>query len=67
VAIDGPLSTKHLPANLSARLARWGLVIVAVYGAVALLMPLLVHLGLVPDPTAGVDNPVNTPPSWSHW
>jgi hypothetical protein len=34
---------------------------------VALLMPLLVHLGLLSDPTAGIDNPVHAPPSWSHW
>ena len=67
MAIDGSLSDTTLPPSLSARLARWGLVIVATYGAVAVLMPLLVHLGLVPDPTAGVDNAVNAPPSWSHW
>jgi peptide/nickel transport system permease protein len=66
MVVDTPRSTKQ-PPNLSARLARWGLVIVAAYAAVALLMPLLVHLGLLSDPTAGIDNPVNAPPSWSHW
>jgi len=55
------------PTTLSARLARWGLVIVAAYVVVALVLPLLLHLGLLPDPAAGVDNPVNAPPSWSHW
>jgi len=53
--------------NLSARLARWGVVIVLVYALVALVMPLLVHSGLLSDPTLGVDNPVNAPPSPAHW
>lgn len=55
------------PRTLSARLARWGAAIVVAYGLVALFLPLLVHAGLVPDPTLGVDNPVHAPPSWAHW
>ena len=57
----------HKPTQLSDRLARWGLVIVLLYSLVALVLPLLVHSGVVLDPTAGVDNPVNAAPSWSHW
>jgi peptide/nickel transport system permease protein len=53
--------------NLSARLARWGVVIVLAYVLVALLLPLLVHWGWLPNPMFGVDNPVNAPPSWGHW
>ncbi|MBM5801481.1 MAG: ABC transporter permease [Cyanobacteria bacterium K_DeepCast_35m_m2_023] len=52
---------------LSIRLARWGIAIVGLYVLVALLMPLLVHGGLLPDPTVGIDNPPHAPPSWSHW
>ena len=55
------------PVSLSARLARWGMVIVTAYALVALAMPLLLQLGWLPDPSAGVDNPVNAAPSWGHW
>ena len=55
------------PLNLSARLARWGVAIVVLYALVALVMPALVHAGLLSDPSSGIDNPVNAPPSWSHW
>jgi peptide/nickel transport system permease protein len=48
-------------------MARWGLVIVAIYIAVALLTPLLLAAGLLPDPNAGLDNPIYAPPSWPHW
>ncbi|MEB3172331.1 MAG: ABC transporter permease [Cyanobacteriota bacterium] len=53
--------------SLSARLARWGVVIVLLYVAVAALVPLLVHLGVLSDPAVGIDNPVNAPPSAAHW
>ena len=36
-------------------MARWGLVIVAIYALVALLTPLLVSLGVLPDVNTGRD------------
>ena len=35
-------------------MARWGLVIVVAYALVALLTPLLVHVGWLSDPNAGL-------------
>jgi peptide/nickel transport system permease protein len=52
---------------LSARMARWGLVIVLLYVLVALLTPLLVQAGWLPDPNIGLDNPIYAPPSPAHW
>ena len=48
-------------------MARWGLVIVAIYGLVALLTPVLLAAGLLPDPNAGLENPIYAPPSMAHW
>ena len=48
-------------------MARWGLVIVAIYAVVALLTPLLVSLGVLPDVNTGLSNPIYDPPTWSHW
>ncbi len=53
--------------TLSARMARWGLAIVVVYGLVALLTPLMVHWGWLPDPNAGLQNPIYAAPSLEHW
>ena len=53
--------------SLSTRMARWGLVIVAIYALVALLTPLLVSLGVLPDVNTGLSNPIYDPPTWSHW
>ena len=55
------------PRNLAARMARWGVVIVLVYLLIALLTPLFIHLGVLPDVNAGLDNPIYAPPSWQHW
>ncbi|MBD1194905.1 ABC transporter permease [Vulcanococcus sp. Clear-D1] len=55
------------PRNLAGRMARWGVVIVIVYLLIALLTPLFIHLGLLPDVNAGLDNPIYAPPSWHHW
>jgi peptide/nickel transport system permease protein len=55
------------PRNLAARMARWGVLIVLVYLLIALLTPLFIHLGLLPDVNAGLDNPIYAPPSWQHW
>ena len=48
-------------------MARWGLVIVAIYGLVALVTPVLLAAGLLPDPNAGLENPIYAPPSLAHW
>jgi ABC-type dipeptide/oligopeptide/nickel transport system permease subunit len=48
-------------------MARWGLLIVVSYGLVALLTPLLIHAGLLPDANAGLENPIYAAPSWGHW
>jgi len=48
-------------------MARWGLVIVAIYLAVAVMTPLLVAVGVLPDPNAGLDNPIYASPSLQHW
>jgi peptide/nickel transport system permease protein len=53
--------------TLSARMARWGVVIVLLYLLAALLTPLLVQAGLLPDPNAGLHNPIYAPPSAAHW
>ena len=53
--------------GLAGRLARWGLAIVAIYALIALVTPLLGHLGLLPDANGGLDNPIYAPPSASHW
>ena len=53
--------------SLSARMARWGTVIVLTYGLIALLTPLLVQTGWLPDPNAGLDNPIYAGPSPAHW
>jgi peptide/nickel transport system permease protein len=55
------------PRTLAERMARWGVVIVVVYAVVALLTPLLIHLGLLPDLNAGLENPIYASPSWQHW
>ena len=48
-------------------MARWGMVIVAIYLLVALITPLLVMVGVLPEANAGLDNPIYSPPSWGHW
>ena len=71
-AMSTPLSPaarllRWRPSNLAGRMARWGVVIVLVYGLMALLTPLFTHLGWLPDVNAGLDNPIYAPPSWQHW
>jgi peptide/nickel transport system permease protein len=53
--------------TLSARMARWGVVIVLAYLLVALVTPQLVQAGWLPDPNAGLDSPIYAPPSPAHW
>ncbi|MFZ0407439.1 MAG: ABC transporter permease [Cyanobium sp.] len=54
-------------ANLSGRMASWGIAIVLIYGAIALLTPLLIHLGALGDPNTGLDSPIYASPSPHHW
>ncbi len=53
--------------SLSTRMARWGLLIVGIYLLVALVTPLLVTAGILPDANAGLENPIYSGPSWTHW
>ena len=53
--------------GLAGRMARWGLVIVVLYGLVALLTPLFLQAGLLPDANRGLDNPIYGSPSFAHW
>ena len=53
--------------SLSTRMARWGLAIVAFYALVALITPVLIQLGALPDANAGLSNPIFEPPTWTHW
>jgi len=53
--------------TLSARMARWGVLIVLAYLLMALVTPLLVQAGWLPDPNAGLDSPIYAPPSPAHW
>jgi peptide/nickel transport system permease protein len=53
--------------SLATRMARWGSWIVAAYALLALATPLLQQLGLISDPNLGLANPIDAPPSWSHW
>ena len=63
----GPKPLVQVARSLSERMARWGVVIVVAYALVAVLTPLLVHLGVLGDPNAGLQNPIYAPPSWAHW
>ena len=53
--------------SLATRMARSGLVIVGIYLLVALITPLLVNAGVLPDANAGLENPIYAGPSWTHW
>ncbi len=64
---DDTEATRVRPPTLAQRMARWGLAIVVVYGLIALATPLLVHGGFLPDPNAGLDNPIYAPPTPAHW
>tara|TARA_B100000029_G_scaffold514520_1_gene617691 strand:- start:634 stop:1488 length:855 start_codon:yes stop_codon:yes gene_type:complete len=53
--------------NLSSRMALWGIVILTIYLIVAIVTPILSELGVLPDPNLGLENPIYSPPSFSHW
>lgn len=66
-AIALSTSPPKTPLSLAGRMARWGVAIVVVYALIALLTPLLVAAGLLPDPSLGLQNPTYGPPSLAHW
>ena len=43
------------------------MVIVLIYLLVAVITPLLVMLGVLPEANTGLDNPIYASPSWGHW
>ena len=53
--------------SLSARMGVWGLVIILCYLLAALLSPVLISWGIVPQPDIGIENPIFSPPSFTHW
>ena len=59
--------TPFVILSLSTRMARWGLVIVGIYGVIAVVTPALVALGWLPDANAGLANPIYAPPTFEHW
>ncbi len=48
-------------------MAIWGVVILAIYLIAAIAVPVLSYLQLLPDSNFGLDNPIYSPPSLSHW
>ena len=44
-----------------------GLIILAVYIGISLLMPILISLNIVPDGEFGLGNPIFSAPSLNHW
>lgn len=48
-------------------MARWGGAIVLSYTLIALVTPVLSHLGWLPDPNDGLTNPIYGHPSLEHW
>lgn len=65
--MHSPEANLPVTRSLSTRMARWGIVIVGIYLLVALITPLLVSIGVLPDANAGLSNPIYAGPSWSHW
>ena len=61
------VSLRSPAPSLAARMARWGIVIVLLYVLAALVTPLLVQAGWLPEPNAGLDSPIYAPPSPAHW
>ena len=53
--------------SLSNRMAKWGIAIVIIYLIAAIATPIFSYLGVLPDPNFGLENPIYSPPSWSHW
>ncbi|MGF1515422.1 MAG: ABC transporter permease [Elainellaceae cyanobacterium] len=56
-----------LQLSLSRQMMWAGVVITALYIAIALFAPLLQQMGLLQDPTASLVNPIHEPPSGEYW
>ncbi|WP_036901260.1 MULTISPECIES: ABC transporter permease [Prochlorococcus] len=48
-------------------MAVWGIVILLIYFIAALITPYLTAYGFLPDPDAGLGNPIYSSPSLEHW
>ena len=48
-------------------MAFFGTLILTIYLIAAIMTPILSDLGFLPDPNIGLDNPIYSPPSFSHW
>ncbi len=53
--------------EISSRMARWGAYIVAFYLLIALVTPIFVAIGILPQANEGLGNPIYDPPSFAHW
>ena len=53
--------------SLSARMARWGMIILTIYIVIAIITPILSFFGILPDGELGLESPIYAPPSLSHW
>ncbi len=49
------------------RMARFGCFLIFIYLSVAVITPILLSTGLLPDPEMGLDSPIYSPPSFAHW
>ncbi len=48
-------------------MTRWGFLLLLIYLAAALITPIFVQLGFLPDPQQGLGNPIYSAPSLDHW
>jgi peptide/nickel transport system permease protein len=54
-------------SGLSTQFMAVGIMLSAVYVLAALLSPAFASIGWLQNPTEFLSNPINDPPSWSHW
>ena len=54
-------------STLSGRMAWWGFLILLVYLCAALITPFLSELGMFPETSLSLENPIYAHPSFSHW
>jgi len=62
-----PLVGDSRSQSLTYSLAKFGLLILAIYFLASLLTPILVVKGFLPDSNIGLDNPIYSPPTLDHW
>ncbi len=48
-------------------MARWGVLILFIYIVFAVLTPIFIKFGFLPDPKIGLGNPIYSSPSLEHW